>query len=178
MADLQRAAMLGAAYRAVVDARYGGKCWALVQLKRSKHLPMMIASAATMLEHNIAPAAWVAWSVDLWRRDTAKTMKPPLTWVFSPARIEKRRGWFSSEGIMEYSGGRVIVGPKRAALVQSYMAMRREIDIAGAWDAPQAIVKKFFPGNTYERELGGVRAEVKKDQEALKARVEAGEILW
>ena len=37
----------------------------------------------------IAPAAWLCWSVDVWRKTYDARKIPPLTWVYDPRRMNK-----------------------------------------------------------------------------------------
>jgi hypothetical protein len=177
--DPARADHLADAYRRGVEAKFGGRCWAFRRgrIERSKHYATLVSAAALFVEHDIAPAAWVAWSIATWKRYHTADRPPPIGWMFGAKRIAERRGWFSAEA-GDYSGGLVQKGPLARQLIADWFAMRRAIDKAGAWREPKALVAEFFPDDTWGERLAAARAETKKLAADLRRRAEAGEWFW
>lgn len=179
MSDLERAHKLADAYRGAIQARFGQVAWALKRgpLQGSKFYKNLVESAQTLLDHEIAPAAWAAWSCDVWKQYGDKKKPPPVPWVFSAKRIHERRGWFAAEE-ETYMGGRVVYGPKQTALATQYLRMRAAIDSAGAHQHPEPVVARYFPDGAYEAALAAARAEVKAKQTELQRAKDSGTFLW
>src|SRR5262249_37401002 len=63
---------------------------------KSKMLPGLIESAHALIQHHIAPAGWVSFSIDVWRAYATKRQAadpPPVSWCYSTARMEDNHGW-------------------------------------------------------------------------------------
>jgi hypothetical protein len=180
MSDVERAHKLADAFRGAVRARFNLVAWALragLPIQRSKFFKTLVDGAAELLRCEIAPAAWAAWSCDVWKQYNSNKKPPPVPWVFSAKRITERRGWFAAEE-ESYMGGRIIMGPVKRALLEQYMAMRFAIDEAAAWANPARIVAQFFPGDAYDQAVKAARAEVAKQQADLRRDADSGAFLW
>jgi hypothetical protein len=179
MGDLERADMLAVAFRAAAESRFGGRCWAFRggPLMRSKFYSLLVDAAQTLLDLEFSPAAWCAFSCDVWKKHAdergRKVKHPPVQWVFNASRIVERRGWFRAEED-NYAGGRIIYGPKHKALLGRYALMRAEL--LRRQEPVATIVARYFPN--WERTITDVRAEVAELQQDLRARAERGEFLW
>jgi hypothetical protein len=196
---------LARAYRGAVASRTGKPCYLLSRgIPRNwKCHAQLLGAAKLMQELEIAPAAWAAWSVDVWA-DMGKPPKParagkagvapkqarprarrrrwgskptgaPLAWVFSPERVRERWGWFRSEE-NQYEGGRTIFGPVQRALMAKYDDMRRSV-IYGGLSLAQA-AEQFFPGDTYDAEVAAAKAEIAENRTRLVRQAREGMFLW
>lgn len=179
MTDRERAIRLADAYRGAVRARLRLDAFAFKRgdVTRSKHYPTLVEAAAFMLAHELAPAAWCAWSCDVWRQYAGGRKPPPIPWVFGAKRLAERRGWFEAEE-GAYTGGRVSYGPEQSRLVQRYLAARLEIDRAGAFASPEGVFAKWFPGDAYERAVERARVEVERASTSLRRDADMGVFLW
>lgn len=180
MRDDERAARLVDAFRGALGSRFPGSTdfsFRRGVLSRSKHFPMLVEAAGFMVEREIAPAAWAAWSMDVWKTYTEKRKPPPVAWVFGPKRLAEKRGWFEHEE-SSYLGGTVLSTPKRTALLRRYLAMRAAVEAAEAWSDPREIVSRFFPDDLFDRLVVEAREEVARVRERVQRRVDAGEFLW
>jgi hypothetical protein len=174
LSDFEAARWLMNAYRGAVNARYYARtmtgkkpkrCMVLIQrgaLEKSPYLPVLVTAARTMRDCDIAPAAWVAWNVDLWkgRGDKASAKPPPLRYVFSEKRILEKRGWFGKEA-GSYEGRRSIPVPTAQALKQRWSTMWRQLcaQTDRSQEAVSATVARWFPEGLYERMVQEARAE-------------------
>lgn len=179
MGDDERAHALAAAFRGALASRFHEPGWALRRgpIQASKFFRTLVDSATDLLRFEIAPAAWAAWSCDVWKQYNSAARPPPVPWVFSTKRIAERRGWFAAEE-ESYMGGRIIMGAKKRELLERYMAMRLAIDAEGAWSDPAPVVARFFPGDAFDRAVVVANAEVKKDRERLRREADSGAFLW
>jgi hypothetical protein len=146
-------------------------------LHKSKDYALLVEAAQFMLDHEIAPAAWAAWSCDMWKVHHTTKKPPPVAWVFGTKRLAERRGWFEAEE-RSYMGGSVKYGRVQEKLIRRYLTMRFEIHNACAWDDPAPFVAKWFPDDLFERMVAAAKAEVARAQEKLRAAADRGEFLW
>lgn len=138
----------------------------------------LLQAADALVEHEIPPAAWAAFSIDAWREyapDGQGERPPRLKWVWSAKRIEERFEWFLSEENV-YMGRRAVFGPKHRALLDRYHEMTSEI--ARTRGNEREIAGQYFPGETYRRMLDAALAEVQETQQRLDADAKEGVWLW
>jgi hypothetical protein len=175
--DEERAERLAQTYQAVCRARYD-VVWRYRRgaIARSKHFKMLRATGAYFVEKDIAPAAWVSWSFEVWR-SMGNTKPPPIGWVFGMKRVEERRGWFSSEA-SSHGGGQLVDVPARRELVARWYALRMAILREGAWLDPSALVARYFPGKTWDRMARRAKLDAEATKNRLRAEADAGEFLW
>lgn len=182
--DLPRVARVEAlakSYRGAVESRYKEPCFALTKgdIRVSRYFPLLAEAAVLLDELGIAPAAWAAWSVDVWKDRIQGNGKrhrpPPLEFVFSKAHISKRGGWFARE-VSAYGGGKVVQGPRYQELVRLFDGYYRE-----SFKTPEtehaALVERWFPGGWqgwYER----AQREGDDKRRSMELMVESGEFLW
>lgn len=145
--------------------------------QRSRFWKVLLAARDAMLEREIPPAAWAAWSVNVWRIFGSTKRPPPVPWLLGAGRIVERSGWFEREA-GAYMGGRIVNGPKKLALLERYARMRRAIDVARAWASPAEVVERFFPGDAFDRAVEAARAEVVATQAKLRTDVDMGVFVW
>lgn len=185
LSQMEEAVWLGKAYRGAAEVRLKKKCWILVrrdQLARSKLRFVLFAGAKALREAEIPPVAWTLFSVDVWLKyepQKGKPKPPPLSWVFSPKRIEERAGWFWAES-GSYIATRNILGPAARELLQRYDTMRLALFQAGATtpEAVAEVVARFLPGDTYDRLLREAKAQAQDDQVRMNAAAAKGDFLW
>lgn len=93
----ERVNVLLACYRGALSARMGKRSGVFLRgsVKKSRYWGALCGAVKALEEHDIPPAAWAAWSVDVWHAREDKKA-PPLTWVWGAKRIVERRGWFRS----------------------------------------------------------------------------------
>lgn len=192
---------LARAFRGAAESRTKQRCWLFLSgvPRNWKHFKLMTEAAKLMRELEIAPAAWCAWCWDVWldmgkdeqraeagppkparrgsRRRFGKRSPsgPPVAWVFGAKRLRERWGWFRKEE-RQYEGGRTILGPLQRELSAKYEDMRRAV-VRGGLTLEQA-AQQFFPGDTYERELGAAKNEIAENRERLVRQASHGDFLW
>lgn len=173
----------GECVHALVRA-YGGAVGAVLRLKvftgrpmtpKRKEWRMLVTAAAKLREANAAPAAWAAWSCDVWK-EYGNGGAPPLQWVFSPKRLDERRGWFEAEA-GGYGGGTIVNGPAKRALLARYLQARTAIMRARGAD-PRAVFDRVFPPAEYERAVTAAKRENALLTKELRAMVDRGEFVW
>lgn len=181
--DKDLAMTLIRAYRGAVDSRYGGRCMvhASGDITRSKNFKALVDAGKALIDHEIPPAAWAAFSVDTWRKYSHEALAkkpPPVTWAMNAKRINDRRGWFRAESD-NYTGGRVIYGNAHQDLIKRYDLMRREARAALADGRPVSeVVERHFPDGMFQRLVDQARREAVENQQRLRHLVQRGEWLW
>ena len=152
--DIERAEFLCGAYRAAFEARYPdlGSCWYGTRgdLKSYRDYGKMLRCAELFVEFDIAPLAWVLFSLDVW---AAYIGRGPATvsFVFTEARIRERREWFEQEECT-YTATRTLFTDEHRDLMQRWRDMQQEILLARpkTRDELAGVVDKHFPGDAYE----------------------------
>jgi hypothetical protein len=140
----------------------------------------MLALALT--EAGIAPGAWCAWSVDVWRRYIEPVRTPSVVWLCSKARVEAHGGdWFLSD-LPLYVGGQAQFGQRHRLLINRWRAMRLEVlqvvERTGSLDRARRVVQRHFPEGVYEMLVERARDEARRAQELLMDQVAKGHSLW
>jgi hypothetical protein len=174
------------AYRGAVESRYKGRCWVLArgELTASKLYPGLVATARVLIENEIAPAAWAAFSVDVWQRHGDERLAkkpPPLRWVYSARRVEEKHGWFRSEE-SSYGGGRVVWSEAHHELRRRYDSMLADLRRAQSPSSQDVakIVSTYF-GERAELYAQLVSEATKASQETqarLRYLAQKGEWIW
>lgn len=169
------------AYRGAAGDRWGRRCYVLwkwdpasPKARESSNFRLLADAAACMRAQGIAPAAWAAWSCDVWR--TFGKGLPPLRWVFSQTRLVERAGWFRHEEPI--AGGRVIFGKAVRDLLARWENMAAEVRWARDPAQARAVAARWFPEDLWERMLGAARASAQADREALALAVRDGRFVW
>jgi hypothetical protein len=175
---------LARAYRGAIEKRTGKRCFQLTgtEPRTWKSFATLVAGGRVLAEHEIAPAAWCAWSCDVWGKYGDKGVKPgkarsapPVAWVFGVKRIEERRGWFRSEE-GSYEGGRIVHGPKQKELMWRYARMHHALGERGV--DVRAVVDDFFPGELYAELLAAAKGEAAEYRALLTRQAREGAFLW
>lgn len=163
------------AYRGAVVSRFKhSHPFPRATLSKKPFYPLLIKGAEALIDYEIAPASWAAWSCDVWRRYGAKgkpSKKPPhLTWVWSPSRIQERHGWFRNEE-GGYGGGRLVIGPALRALLDRYYDARRRV-FGGE---PAAVA---LPPEEWLKLVDAAKVEADDYRHRMANQVRAGLWLW
>ncbi len=186
----RHAYLLSAWYTGAMEAKFGVRCWTFARgpITKNRNYRALVLAAVEFIKQETSPAAWCAWCADVWDQYAKEKAKPgakkpkspfpPVAWVFSPKRIEERRGWFHKE-MTDYAGGRVVYTPAGRELLEKQAAMRMAFRAMGPVAAEDAavVVAEIFPEG-----FDSLLARAKREAEAVKAQyqhdVETGRWLW
>lgn len=178
--DERNAYLLATWYTGAIEAAYGRRCWIFAKgpVATSKHFRMLVVAARAFIAHNIAPAAWVAWSISVWRQHKPDDF-PPLAWVFGPKRIEERRGWYRDDSVGFNVAG-VVTPPAWAELRARYAEMTRALATEPGLtpESAREIVDVFLPAALLDDLKERSRAEATALTAKLKERVYVGHWVW
>lgn len=174
------AVLLARWYVGAAESRFKGKCYLFARhpVERSKHYALLKRAAQVFIERNIPPAAWCAFSCDVWREYGGNKKPPLVSWVFSPKRIENRRGWFRAES-GDYTGGLVVMTPAARDLLDLQHRMR--LTIARENPSPDRlarIVRHYFPGDRFAELVSQVDEEARAVAADFDRRMKEGRWLW
>lgn len=185
----EHARAVALSYRGGVEKRYRAPCWAFdfrKPLSASKFYGELCLGATALCERAIAPAAWVAFSIDVWRRYVAPAMPPKVQrtppavgWVFSPDRIAERADWFAAERV-RYEGGQLYVGDAHRDLLRVWQRMQRDLLCHMPTDATAAaaVVRRHFPGRAYAKAVERACDEAEYARTLLQQSLTRGDFLW
>lgn len=190
LSDEECAEILARLYVNLFRARTGERCWSVStkrdDLRRSKSWPQLLEAVDAMRAEQIAPAAWLAWSFDVWTSMGVSRAKrpPPLAWAVSTTRIGKHLGWYRGEGYENEAaigGNRMVWGPASKELDTRWRTLTRRLDDLGgrALDeaAVHAEVDAAFPeGLKHARRRAQDEADA--NQRHIERAVAAGEWVW
>lgn len=169
------------AYRGAYTSRTKKKCWVNLGKNpaKSKNWKPMLEAAQLLRDHEIAPAAWCLWSMELWAKYGKAGTTPPLLWVFGKGRINEREGWFKHEA-EHYTESRLVFSPFAQELLRRYAFMQRELILSGAQDeaAVAVVVQRWFPGKLYDELSECAKARAQDDQARMTAAVRRGDWIW
>ncbi len=183
--EADRVPLLVEAYREAAVAIYKRRIWVPDVVPDSKLWANLVQAAELFVDEEVSPLAWAAWSIQrVWMEYAKKgprggKPKPaPLSWVFQPARLEKRVGWFGRE-MGDFGGGRVLMGDAHRQLITWWQGAVSAIRRSGARDdAARAIWEQWFPDGAYERGLERARMEAERERDRLKKAMAEGKFLW
>jgi hypothetical protein len=100
--------------------------WTGMNVSKMASSDKLSGAVVMMLGHNIAPAAWCAFSIDVWKHLMQKPEPPPMVWVYSAARIAEHIDWFHDERA-QWSGNRVHPNEAQRNLLRVYSAIQHEL---------------------------------------------------
>lgn len=176
----RHAFLLAAWYTGAVEAAYGKRCWIFARgpVVASKHFKALVAASKVLMAHNIPPAAWVAWSISVWREHKPNDF-PPLAWVYGVKRIEERRGWFRGESTAFLAGG--VRTPAawrelRARHAEMLRALSREPSLTS--ESAREVIDCFLPEALLESLKERVRREARDEQTELRRQAYVGNWIW
>jgi hypothetical protein len=176
----RHAFLLARWYTQAVEQQTGKVCWTFkkTHVTKSRYYALLVKVAKYFILHEIAPAAWCAFSVDVWAKYNDKGDKPPpVQWVFSTDRMVKREKWFWNAN--RALGGTLVLPESAKDLIARQAAMRSEIARSNPSDQTLGkIVQKYFPGDTFDRLCAQVKSDTKRMTSELRSRAQAGDWLW
>jgi len=135
---------------------------------------ILARGASLMIEHDLQPALWVAWSVDNYY-EHAGSYAAKTAWVFDETRITKWRALFRG-CVTSYSSGTLMPGVSFNDLKKRYFAMRR--DLLGTDRSVEEIVDEHFPGRLYRVLVANAKTEASEKLSNFRFRIARGEYLW
>lgn len=149
----------------------------------TRHRAAILAGGRAMENEDIAPALWIADSVDTWIRQhgaaSLKVKPPPPKWVFLLSRMED---WHHTiqHNPTATAGGRVVMTTEQRELYRDWLAMQRALiqSRPATRDDVQRVVAEHFPHNTWSRRVAAVRAATENERRAVQAKVQRGEFIW
>ena len=142
-------------------------------IARSKHYTTLVRASEAFIEHDIRPAAWCAFSCDVWLR--YRKTHPPVSWVFGAKRIVERRGWFWRE-LQDYMGGRIVYTPAGRKLLRVNSRAQAHVFRTGSVEG-MPVHELVTPG-AYEALVRRARLQGEQMQRDLNSRVNNGEWIW
>lgn len=174
----ERVIMLARVYRGACDAAYkgsGSRSMVLVGgVRKSKHFKALAEAAQTMIANDVAPAAWIAWSIDVWKNYGKTDKAPPIAWVLASARIETRLGWFHNE-CDAYGGGLLIISPAHKDLLYRHARMTTAINRRVP---PREAAAQHFPDGLYDKLVVKAREESRDLHARVRAQAARGQWVW
>jgi hypothetical protein len=178
----RHAYLLAKWYEGAVRSRMGREPGVFKRFRRgvaeSPFMPLLSEAAAKFIEEDIAPAAWCAFSVDVWRMAGQKSA-PPVKWVFAAKRIEERAGWYRRES-ESYSGGRLLYTDTARDFMRRQANLRDALHVQAPRTETElrALVAHYFPAGLYDELLAALRAEATVLNDELVNVVSLGEWVW
>jgi hypothetical protein len=178
----ERLRAVASAYSGAVSKRYKRQ-HALVRRGAdplaSKYVFELTEAAEALGERGIAPAAWCAFSVDVWTAAPQGRNLPPVGWVLSEKRIAEREDWFWNESI-RYAGGQLCVGEPHRELLRLWSRMRADLLCHTSLDetAVRRLVHRHFPPGRYDVLLDRAQCDARDAQATLDRMVREGRFLW
>lgn len=170
------------AYIGAMNRRFRQRYRMPRDVRASAYFFDLMLCADAMLEVGVAPAAWCAFSVDVWVHYVARG-KPPITWVCDYKRVlnVEKHDWFLSE-LPRYDGGRLHVGEAHRDLLNRWWRMRRAVLSLVGRGAPldrvRKLVQRHFPAGLWDMMVAGARTEALAAQHELVDKAKAGMSLW
>ncbi len=180
-------------FRGAVESRTGEPCFILARcdVQRSRFFRVLVEAAEVFREQEVPPAAWAAFSCDVWAHYSAKRRKtPPLNWVFAANRINDRLGWFRREQ-GSYSGGRLVFPEEHCDLLRRADAVTRLIGPSLRQEVRSGrkltvglvasvgcdLLDEWFPGG-FQAYLDRARSCGERDARRIRVLVDQGEFIW
>lgn len=181
----RRAYLLSRWLEGAYEQRTGKRYWGfrsekVPHITQSKHYQILLEASEQLDSLGISPAAWAAWSVNIWMAYAKQARRPvPVAWVFGKNRIREREGWFRSEQ-QDYSGGRLVTTDRARAFMRAQAEMRREFSGLSK-DCSEAeilsVVSQYFPRG-FDQELQLLKDETKVLEDELLDRLTCGDWIW
>jgi hypothetical protein len=183
--DGEIASACAAAYRTAVEQVTGARSWAFgkgaATAKGRATTARLIEGGRALRDAGIPPLAWAAWSCLVWKRYSPSSKGgAPARWVFDPARVVERQGWFWAE--CPLAGGQVVWNDALRALIARWNALAAEVSRKCSGDADvegaKAIVARLCPPEDWDALVWKSRQTAQGDQRRIDAAVARGEWVW
>lgn len=138
----------------------------------------LFQAAAALLQRDIAPAAWCAFSCDAWR-DQGHHKPPTTIWTLSKVRIEERLEWFHTQR-QRWEGGKLYVSTAHHQLLSMHVAMQHDLlrvpELTRA--VVRAVVRRHFPYGVWGELVQQAETAANDAAEMFKAAVPRGDFVW
>lgn len=184
-------------YRAAIRAVFHASPWKTMTQQgfyRSRNYPIVGKVVPLLLEAQIAPAAWVGYSISAWQRvgtydrtwDAAPSERkkpavtiPPIQYVFSGTRVVERAASFAWHAV-RYDGGMIAMTSAHITLLAKWERMRRELLRLQPTREEEvvAIVAARFAEGEYERLLEEAKKQCEEQEDDWAQLVRRGVFLW
>lgn len=167
------------AYRGAVASRFKvqSQTFRRGNLTTSRYFKPLVEAAKLLIEHDIAPASWAAFSCDVWKH-YGKTVKPPsLQWTFAAKRVTDRAGWFKSE-VSSYTGRRIVFSDTARELLALYQRVKFMLHASPDEAHAREVLRVEMPTSKYDDLLNQARREADAERTRLRLAAERGEWLW
>ncbi len=188
-----RALHLALAYRTVVAQRYG-RCFHKTArwcrrfcgvvdeddiMRMRPEFAYLTTSAELLLNLRIAPLAWVAFSVDVYRQYAARKSPPGVVWTYAPTRIEERKDWFGYAE-QKFRGGRLIIEPEHRELITSFERMRYALMLVSPLSESRVdrIVRAHLSPQKYERLVDALEDKTEEKRREFRRAIQRREWIW
>ncbi len=192
----ERLRRVGAAYTGACERARPGRCWAADTrtadtTRMGAHGPRFAHLATWLLSAGIPPAAWCAFSVDVWLHHYARfqpmrsalRMRPSVNWVCGDEHIKAHEVWYWAEST-RYQGGHARCVDEHRELLVKWSRMRSELlvearkhTVAIPHDVVFRIVRQHFARGEYESTVHRAKLCVQRKQSEYNDRVANGEFL-
>lgn len=143
----------------------------------NSHAAELIIASDWLRKFDIAPVAWVGFSIHVWReyakpRNADPRLVPPAAaWVLSAKRIAQAADWFVSEE-PRWRGGHTIVVPAHVTAINGYHALMQRLRTTGSENAVWAYAARVPALSRTSH------AEADELMTAWRKSVDAGVYLW
>lgn len=168
-------------------------------ITKSKAYPALCSLVDLFTEHEIAPAAWAAFRLDVLRHaheacgrgaqieidepaERGPFKAPTLPALMSAAWLKEpgRRGWFRRDYATRGWRGKVITTASRTALVDLWSALQRDLDAVPELtvEVARALFAQRFPGDLLPTLVARAESEARERQNHYDVLAARGEWLW
>jgi hypothetical protein len=183
--DAMWALQLMRAYEGAVESRFKVKANHFKRksvLSNAARVKPLVECAKKLVEQKIAPAAWAAWSCDVWRhfsekKGRGKVKAPVLQWVFTAKRVEDNHGWFHAEE-SSFTGTRVVFGDAAREAMYLHQRVKQMLYEAPDEAAARLILARELPAGRLDGMIRLAHKEADAERTRLRAAVESGEWIW
>lgn len=136
----------------------------------------------TMLEHDVLPHPWVAFSLERWRGIKApgkRPDRPPMVWVYSPDRLKSQSAWYAESSHM-ICERRVVLTKWHRELLNKWAALEDAVVAARPTTAAEvaSVFARHFPNGLFDVLVERATAETEKLQEGWHRRLRGGAWVW
>lgn len=168
-------------YRAALGLRFNVSSHAFVMGDITNHdvYPSLCHLIEVMWEREVAPAAWVLFSCDVWKAYQVTKGPPTFAFVTSAKRVAERLEWFEQERD-RYAGGQTLFSDAHMQLAQQWRSMWDHLRRESPQDRTHLlqIVDQHFHEEAYERQVTAAQRANRALQTSIDRTVRAGGLVW
>jgi len=173
ISDDQIVAWLVKAYNGAKQSRYPSSVYVKCI---SMHYNSLHACGCKLREYHIAPAAWAAFSIDLWKKAPNKRQAiAPITWVFNATMVLSRIELYEIDRL-NYRGGQIVENEHSREIKRRELLMQRDLLNADSKGELAIDIKsRYFPGGLYEQLFKAAKRQAEIDQARLDEQAQRGD---